>query len=51
MNTEHVFEGLKGMISGTPLLEISYQYRGRPGRVFAKAEYFNLTGSIKDRVA
>ncbi len=51
MNKQPVFDALSGLVSRTPLLEISYTYRGRPGRVYAKAEYFNLTGSIKDRVA
>lgn len=39
------------MIGDTPLLEIRYRRNGRQCRVFAKAEYYNLTGSIKDRVA
>lgn len=39
------------MISNTPLIEISLKYNGKPMSVFAKAEYFNLSGSIKDRVA
>lgn len=45
------FDNIAGMISNTPLLEISYKYKGKQGRIFAKAEYYNLTGSIKDRVA
>lgn len=45
------FEGIKNMISNTPLLEISFMYKGEVRRIFAKAEYFNLSGSIKDRVA
>ena len=45
------FEGIRGMISGTPLLEIELLYKGKKCRVFAKAEYYNLGGSIKDRVA
>ncbi len=45
------FEGIKNMISNTPLLEISFLYKGAERRIFAKAEYFNLSGSIKDRVA
>jgi cysteine synthase A len=39
------------MIAHTPLLEIAYTYKGEKRRIFAKAEYYNLTGSIKDRVA
>ena len=46
-----LFDHIAPMISHTPLLEIQFRYRGRPRRIFAKAEYYNLTGSIKDRVA
>lgn len=45
------FNEIAPMISNTPILEIRFLYRGKPGRIFAKAEYYNLTGSIKDRVA
>ncbi len=51
MNKDMIFKGLQGAVGNTPLLAISYTYKGRPGRVYAKAEYFNLSGSIKDRVA
>ena len=43
--------GLSSLIGNTPLLEIECRFRGRPRRVFAKAENLNLTGSIKDRMA
>jgi cysteine synthase A len=45
------FDGIENMIGRTPMLEISFRYRGELRRIFAKAEYYNLTGSIKDRVA
>lgn len=45
------FDSISGMIGKTPLLEIKLNYKGRPRTVFAKAEYLNLSGSIKDRVA
>lgn len=45
------FDSISGMISKTPLLEIVFRYKGQLRRIFAKAEYYNLTGSIKDRVA
>lgn len=48
---ETKFQAIAAMISHTPLLEIAYTYRGQRRRLFAKAEYYNLTGSIKDRVA
>ena len=45
------FDCIENMIGHTPLLEISLTFKGRPRKVYAKAEYLNLTGSIKDRVA
>lgn len=42
---------IKGMVGRTPLLEICFEYKGMPRRIFAKAEFLNLTGSVKDRVA
>lgn len=43
--------GLSSLIGNTPLLEIDFHYKGKPGRIYAKAEYLNMTGSIKDRMA
>lgn len=45
------FAAIRPMIGHTPLLELKYTFRGRRRRLFAKAEAYNLTGSIKDRVA
>lgn len=39
------------VIGNTPMIKINYKYKGENRSVFAKLEYFNLTGSIKDRVA
>ncbi len=44
-------QGLANFIGNTPLLEIEFSYLGRPRKIYAKAEYLNLTGSIKDRMA
>lgn len=44
-------KGLKNLIGNTPLLSISFLFRGKPGIVYAKTESFNMTGSIKDRMA
>ncbi|MDR0537508.1 MAG: PLP-dependent cysteine synthase family protein [Tannerellaceae bacterium] len=44
-------QGLTPIIGNTPLLQIAYRFRNKPRRLFAKAEYHNLTGSIKDRMA
>lgn len=53
MNTKQLnkLDGIKHLIGNTPLLEISYEYEGRPRKIYAKAEHYNMTGSIKDRVA
>lgn len=48
---QNKFEGIRRMISNTPLLEIGFKYNGKPMKIYAKAEYYNLSGSIKDRVA
>ena len=44
-------DGLIPLIGKTPLLEIDFMFDGERKKIFAKAEYFNITGSIKDRVA
>jgi len=46
------FSSLGRMIGNTPLIRISFRYReGRVRYIYAKCENFNLTGSIKDRMA
>lgn len=45
------FENVSAMINGTPMLEISLRYQGIERKVYAKAEYYNFSGSIKDRIA
>lgn len=45
------FKNLANMIGNTPLLEIKFNYKGEQRTVYAKAEYYNITGSIKDRMA
>ncbi len=44
-------EALREIVGNTPLLAISFRYRNTLRRLYAKAEYFNPTGSIKDRMA
>ena len=39
------------IIGNTPMIKINYKYKGQNKQIFAKLEYYNLTGSIKDRVA
>jgi cysteine synthase A len=45
------FIGLNSMIGNTPLLRVDFKYKGQERKIYAKAENFNLTGSIKDRMA
>ena len=42
---------LGNLVGNTPLLEIELAFDGHPYTVFAKAENYSLTGSIKDRMA
>lgn len=44
-------QSLAGMIGRTPLLQLTLGFRGQAYTVCAKAESYNLTGSIKDRMA
>lgn len=38
-------------IGNTPIIEIKYKYNGKEKRIYSKLEYYNFSGSIKDRVA
>ena len=37
-------------MQNTPLIKINYEYKNKKQYIYAKLEYFNITGSIKDRV-
>lgn len=39
------------IIGNTPMIKLNYEYNGENKYIYSKLEYFNLTGSIKDRVA
>ena len=41
-------ESLAGMIGRTPLLAVHLRWKGERRVIFAKAEHYNLTGSIKE---
>jgi len=45
------FAHLWKLVGNTPMIEILFQYNGKPQMIFAKCEHYNLTGSIKDRMA
>ena len=49
--TRNMFSSLHGVIGNTPLLSVTFSFEGRVRTLYAKAEYLNLTGSIKDRMA
>lgn len=42
---------LNKIIGNTPMIKINYEYKGKRKYIYTKLEYYNLTGSIKDRVA
>lgn len=42
---------MKIQIGNTPLIKIKYKYNGEENFIYTKLESYNLTGSIKDRVA
>ncbi len=48
---EERFGRLWHLVGNTPMLELRYMYRGVAGRIFVKCEHYNLTGSVKDRMA
>lgn len=39
------------LIRNTPMIKLNYEYNGKIKSIYIKLEYYNLTGSIKDRVA
>lgn len=39
------------LIGNTPMIKMIYRYKGKENSIYVKLEMFNLTGSIKDRVA
>lgn len=45
------FNSLNNLIGKTPLIKIKYKYNGVIKTACCKAEWYNLSGSIKDRVA
>ena len=45
------FKHLWQLIGNSPLLVIDFLYKGEKRVLYAKAEHYNITGSIKDRMA
>jgi len=50
-NINNRINDISPLIGNTPLLKIKLKYKGEDRIIFAKAENYNLTGSIKDRMA
>lgn len=48
---ENKFNHLWRLIGNTPMIEIVYRYKNVVNKVYVKCEHYNLTGSIKDRMA
>lgn len=49
--TEQKFLHLWDMVGNTPMLELVFRYKGNLRSIYVKCEHYNLTGSIKDRMA
>jgi cysteine synthase A len=45
------FLDLWRLIGNSPMLAIHYKYKGKNRIIYAKSEHYNVTGSIKDRMA
>ena len=39
------------LVGNTPMIKIDYEYEGKKGSIYSKIEYYNYSGSIKDRIA
>ena len=42
---------LWALVGNTPMVELHYTYQGQHRKIYVKCEHYNLTGSIKDRMA
>ncbi len=51
MKTIQKLKKIEKLIGNTPLIKITYKYDGELRYMFAKLEWYNLSGSIKDRPA
>lgn len=41
---------MEKLIGNTPLVKIKYKYKNKDNFIYAKLEFYNYTGSIKDRI-
>lgn len=42
---------IRNLIGNTPIVKIKIEYKGKIKNIYVKLEYYNYTGSIKDRIA
>ncbi|MEE1117344.1 PLP-dependent cysteine synthase family protein, partial [Methanosphaera sp.] len=42
---------IEKLVGNTPMIKINYNYEGKQGSIYTKLEYYNYSGSIKDRIA
>lgn len=42
---------IEKLVGNTPMIKIDYEYEGKKGSIYTKLEYYNYSGSIKDRIA
>ena len=42
---------MNNLIGNTPMIKIKYKYKNQEQHIYVKLEQYNLTGSIKDRIA
>ena len=51
INRKKVNMSIDKLIGNTPMIKIIAKFKDKKVNVFAKLEYYNYTGSIKDRIA
>ena len=42
---------IEKLVGNTPMIKINYEYEGKLGSIYTKLEFYNYSGSIKDRIA
>ena len=42
---------IERLVGNTPMIRIDYEYEGKKGSIYSKLEFYNYSGSIKDRIA
>lgn len=50
-HTQKKLEELGKLIGNTPMIKIALKYKGQEREVYTKLEFYNYSGSIKDRMA